>query len=337
MSYRALIGMTGAWIALLAAAPPALAHDRAGRAQPVLQARLSGPSDAPTLAVSIRDRDGGEPLSGALVQAGPRMRTPHVMELVPITLTESRPGNYTGRLRILMPGDWQVIVRASGASMSPAEVVLDLTRSGRRQATNAGSGASAPAVEIRDELSRSDLIAMAVLWLHGLSALGWIAGVVLMALALSARPRLLQPRVHEALNRAYRRWGAWLHWSFAALVVATGVYNMLRVTPFSLVWRPDELEQLAAIPYGALYEAILIVKLGLFAALLVTGTRVLVRTVRSSDGVSPGAGGVVGAVESALGPAGVVYLACVPLILIAAVALRYVHILSHVGEVVGAS
>jgi hypothetical protein len=37
---------------------------------------------------------------------------------------------------------------------------------------------------------------------------------------------------------------------------------------------------------------------------------------------------------TALGAPGVVYLLTVPLILAAAMALRYVHILSHVGEVI---
>ena len=44
--------------------------------------------------------------------------------------------------------------------------------------------------------------------------------------------------------------------------------------------------------------------------------------------------GPVRTLVAALGPPGVIYLLTVPLILAAAMALRYVHILSHVAEVV---
>jgi hypothetical protein len=47
-----------------------------------------------------------------------------------------------------------------------------------------------------------------------------------------------------------------------------------------------------------------------------------------------GAAGFTQTLVSALGPPGILYLACVPLIVAAAAALRYVHVLSHVGAVI---
>lgn len=47
--------------------------------------------------------------------------------------------------------------------------------------------------------------------------------------------------------------------------------------------------------------------------------------------------GFVRTLAGGLGPAGILYLATVPLILAAAMALRYVHILSHVAEVLQTS
>ena len=75
-------------------------------------------------------------------------------------------------------------------------------------------------------------------------------------------------------------------------------------------------------------------KLGLFVVLLITGTQVLLRTVRPQPPETTVQDkGFVRALGAGLGPPGLFYLATVPLILAAAMALRYVHILSHVAEV----
>lgn len=185
------------------------------------------------------------------------------------------------------------------------------------------------------DLTQRDVVSIVVLWIHGLASLGWILGVVVMVLALSARPGVLAEGVRSNLREEYVAWGAWVHWSLVLWIVLTGIYNMLVVTPFTLVWRPSELGALADIPYGALYEGILFVKLLLFVALLITGTQLLRRTVGASDHIPAersGRRGFVRVTADALGPAGVVYLAIVPLILGAAVALRYVHILSHAAS-----
>lgn len=90
-----------------------------------------------------------------------------------------------------------------------------------------------------------------------------------------------------------------------------------------------------------LYESILLLKLGLFAALLITGTQLLLRTVRGQPSAfaarANNPAGFTRTLVSALGAPGILYLACVPLIAGAAAALRYVHVLSHVGTVLSNS
>jgi len=191
---------------------------------------------------------------------------------------------------------------------------------------------------IEDDLTRGDALRMASLWLHSLAALGWIVGVLVMTLALSTRPGVLAETVRNRLARAYTSWGAFVHWALVLVIVATGVYQMLRVTPFPLAYTPDELNRLADIPYGLLYEAILIAKLALFGVLLVTATATLLRLVDPPLPVVPVTNphpGFFRILASALGPAGIVYLLTVPLIVAAAMALRYVHVLAHVADVAG--
>ena len=118
-------------------------------------------------------------------------------------------------------------------------------------------------------------------------------------------------------------------------MVATGIYNMLRVSPFTLVWRPADLGTLAEIPFGRLYEGILITKLALFGVMVATGLAATLHAPRrwGDEGVPAGIG--VSVIVRRLGVSGVVFVACAPLVVAAVVALRYVHILSHVAEASG--
>lgn len=336
---RTVIGVVVA-VAALAVPSPALAH-QGDRAKPRIAASLSDESGLDqTLSVRLRDADSPEPVTTATVSATALMTSPHVMRTTPWRLAALGGGLYRTRLRFPMAARWEVEIAVSGEDVvgATAQLAAVVRREAAVETPNEASAAAPQSLETRleDDLTRRDYFSMAMLWLHSLSALGWIIGVVVMAIALGGRPPLLAPAAHARVAHAYREWGAWLHWGFVPVIVLTGIYNMLRVTPFPLVWRPSELERLAEIPYGAIYEAILAVKLGLFLSLLVTGWAVLMRTTRSrADAAS--SGGFVSSLWSALGPPGIAYLAAIPLILAAAMALRYVHVLSHVGEVISGS
>jgi hypothetical protein len=313
----------------------ALGHE-GGKAEPRIAAGVSGGAGTVrTLTVRLTDVDSGRVISGATVTAYAEMANPHVMRTVPWSLVENEAGTYQAAVQFPMAANWSVAVSVEGDAVVRARSSLSV-RIARRAVPEAGTSVTPLPTRLEETITDRDLLAMAALWAHGVAALGWILGVVVMAFALSTPAGVLANGLRTRLRTSYRRWGAWVHWSLVVAIVVTGVYNMLYVTPFSLAWRPSEAGQLADVPYGALYEAILIIKLGLFAALLITGTHVLLRTIRPEGPTAPAnphPPGFIGTLVTSLGPAGLVYLACVPLILAAAMALRYVHILSHVADV----
>lgn len=320
-------------LALTALAVPAAAGaHRGGKAEPRIAAAVTGRGVEQTILVRLTDADSGDPVRGARVEVVAEMTEPHLMRLAPWLLAEARDGVYRARVRFPMAADWALTIEAGGSAVVPARATT--SRRVSAEPVQAPSGAAAPVplpTVLEDRLAERDYLSMASLWLHSVSAFGWIVGVVAMALALSARPGVLAERFRLRVREAYLDWGAWLHWGLVPAIVLTGIYNILEVSPFPLAWRPGDIARLDDIPYGALYEAILAVKLGLFAALLITGTQVLRRVTRREGGTSEPA-----TLVSALGPSGIFYLATVPLILGAAMALRYVHVLSHVGEVLRA-
>jgi hypothetical protein len=333
LSIRAFSALfTAAVLALLAAAP-ALAHDDLGRAEPRIAAQARGEGFNRTLVVRLTDLDSGQPISGATVKVKTRMTRPHVMELLTRTVPERRAGTYTLPYTFVMPGDWTAEFDVSGDKVVPAKATLPvpIEVATPPPASGSTSGPVALPTRLETDITERDWLTMGVLWVHGLAALGWIVGVIVMAIALSTP--LLATGVRAAVADAYRSWGAWVHWAAVPLIVATGIYNIVYVTPFELAVTPSELEQLSNVAYGRAYEAILLIKLALFVVLLVTGTIVLMRTI-DPPALLPADRGPVRTLLAAIGPAGVVYLASVPLILGAAMALRYVHILSHVAEVI---
>ena len=336
--------------ALLVAAGSATAH-RDGKAEPRVAAGLSDERGlVRTLTVRLADRDSGDPVRGATVEAVAEM-TARDLATPRVRLSEVRPALYRARITFLEAGAWRIRITVSGAKVVKARAALpvqleaaDSSEAGgepvtpTEEETHGGThgGDVVPlATTVDSELVGGDYLRMAVLWIHGLAAMGWIVGVLVMAVALSTRPGVLAETARRRLAEGYRRWGAWAHWSLVLVIVGTGVYNMLEVTPFPLAYTPSQWEELANVPYGLLYEGVLIVKLALFVSLVNTGTMTLLRIVDPPLPVVPVSNphpGFLRTLGSALGPAGVFYLVTVPLILGAAMALRYVHVLSHAAE-----
>lgn len=334
--------------ALLVAASTATAH-RDGKAEPRVAAGLSDDGGlVRTLTVRLADRDSGDPVRGATVTAVAEM-TGSGLAIPRVRLSEVRAALYRARVTFPEDGAWRIRITVSGKKVitSRAALPVQIEAAGGDAGGEAGTttegahggtrgGEVIPlATTVNSELLAGDYVRMAVLWIHGLAAMGWIVGVLVMAVALSTRPGVLAETARRRLAAGYRRWGAWAHWSLVLLIVGTGVYNMLEVTPFPLAYTPSQWQELADVPYGLLYEGILIVKLALFVSLLNTGTMTLLRIVDPPLPVVPISNphpGFLRTLGSALGPAGVFYLATVPLILGAAMALRYVHVLSHAAD-----
>jgi hypothetical protein len=326
-----------------AAAPAVAAAHEGGKAEPRITAQAKGSGFNRTLIVRLTDLDSGKAISGATVEVKTEMRRPHFMTLLPRTIPESsRPGVYRLPYTFVMPGDWKAEFQVSGKKVLGAKATLDVPVAFSTALNKASPTQPAPAVlptRLDAKVTGRDWLTMLMLWVHGLAAMGWIIGVVVMTIAL-ATPSILMSGVRARISAAYRSWGAWAHWALVPVIVATGIYNMVYVTPFKLRWPWDN--QLDLIPYGNWYEAILLLKLALFVVLLATGTAMLLRAVRPAPaataalahGSAEPAGGLVQTLVTALGPPGVAYVLTVPAILAAAMALRYVHILSHVAEVV---
>ena len=333
---------------LIAAIAPAaaLAHE-GGKAEPRIAAQAKGTGFNRVLVVRLTDLDSGDPIRGATVKVKTEMTRPHLMTLLPRTIPESRtPGVYRLPYTFVMPGDWNANIEVSGAKVVGAKADLDVPialSSGQGQGESQ-PGQPAPAAlptRLETKVTERDWVTMLMLWIHGLAAMGWILGVVVMTIAL-ATPAVLAGSFRARIAAGYRSWGAWAHWALVPVIVATGIYNMVYVTPFKLRWPWDS--QLDLVAYGNWYEAILLVKLALFVVLLGTGTAMLLRAVRPERAPEPALAhgsaepsqSILRILTGALGAAGIAYVLTVPAILAAAMALRYVHILSHVAEVVNA-
>ena len=312
------------------AGPVAAQED--GKAEPRISAEARGNGFNRTIVVRLNDSESGDPISGADVKLRTRMTRPHEMSLIPRTIPETRPpGTYSLPYTFVMPGDWNAEFEVTGPNVVTATADLDVPIA-LSTLPPAQTNPGALPTRLETAITERDWVSMAVLWVHGIAALGWIVGVLVMAIALSVPP-LLTEGARAGIARWYRSWGAWAHWAAVPLIVATGIYNMVYVTPFKLAVTPSAIDDLSNVAYGRTYETILLIKLALFVVLLVTGTMVLMRTIRPQTAASSDAGAVKTLI-TALGTSGVIYVLTVPLILAAAMALRYVHILSHVAEVI---
>lgn len=332
--------VVGAVVALLALTPSAAAHS-GGRAVPAASVlvRQSGPLRA-LVDIRIRDQDGDRPIRGAEVEGFGVMTRPHTMYTHFEALPELASGRYRAAVLLPMAARWTLVLKITGRDVVARELrapILIERRAGaappRPQATPLLLGS------VRYSVGRRDLVDMAVLWTHGVAATGWIVGIALLVLATTAGSGTFASGARRRIGRWYRRRGFALLILAAALVVATGTYNTLRVTPFGIVWRPGRLDELDDIPYGRLYEGILLAKLLLFLLMLVAGAAVAWRARRAWDGTWDDSAGVDrplrGLVLRRLGSSGVVFLLTAPLIVAAAVALRYVHVLSHAASSAG--
>lgn len=307
------------------------------KALPRISAVVSGKGLTRDVSVRLTDVDDGDPIDGATVTVASSMERPHPMSLAPEPLPSTGSGTYAGRIQLVMPAVWTLKIAVTGKDVVSASATVQTKATlSSSESTTTGSSPAVLPTRIEATLVRSDYVTMAVLWIHGLASMGWILGVLVMTIALATDPSVLDEGVRARLSRWYRRFGAWLHWALVPVIVATGIYNTQRVTPFTLAWTPGGFGRLSDVPYGRLYEGVLFVKLALFTVLLVTGTLLLRRTLRAHEAPAERASAsAFRMLWSGLGPVGAVYLATVPLILAAAMALRYVHILSHVAVVLG--
>jgi len=230
---RVVICSLGIALAALVVAPTALGH-KGGKAEPRISAKASGTGYSRTVVVRLTDIDDRDPILGATVSVSGQMVKPHVMTLAPRPLSEISAGTYRGQYPFIMRGDWTLNIEVTGNKVNKASAELPVAIGSGATARSASAPTALP-TRLETNITGRDYLTMLVLWVHGLAAMGWIIGVIALLIALSTEPLLVQG-VRARISRAYRRWGAWVHWSSVPVIVATGIYNMVYVTPFTLRW-----------------------------------------------------------------------------------------------------
>lgn len=305
----------------------ALAH-QGGRAIPKVDISVAPHAYGPlTLAITARitDADSGTPVEKANVNFEAVMADPHEMWTLPTPMTETaEPGVYSAVIKFSMAADWKFIVRVDGPAVLPAtaEYNYRITFQGAEadplaQGITSTVGAQTPTraqVKLQGTLGSGDVVPLASLVLHSLSAIVWVGLTVLLVIAAGdERNRRFGEEFREELLEKGSRWRAVAVAAGVALVV-TGVYNTIVVAPFKIAPTPDAMSNAMKVPFGGTYLAILGSKIVLMA-LLVVINRIPARDPVQSARFALKADAVL-----------------LPLLLVAVVALRYVHVLSHVAQ-----
>ena len=115
---------------------------------------------------------------------------------------------------------------------------------------------------------KSEPLGVVVLWIHTMVAVGW--GVAIALLALLALPvgrrflsdygtNLLDGRLDKIARAA---------WWLTGLVVATGIYNMVKSVAYRVPLSPDQASRLFRLPYAEPYYLALAVKLATYAVMI---------------------------------------------------------------------
>lgn len=305
----------------------ALAH-QGGRAIPKMEISVAPDSSGPlTLAITARliDADSGTPVEGANVSFEAVMTDPHEMWTLPTPMTETaEPGVYSAVIKFPMAADWKFIIKADGSGLLPAtaEYSYRITFQGAQADPSAQSltstvGAQTPSraqVKVEGSLGWGDVAPITSLVLHSISAIAWVGLTVLLVVAAGdVRNQRFGEEFREELLEKGSRWRAGAVAAGVALIV-TGVYNTIVVAPFKIAPTPDAMSSAMKIPFGGTYLAILGSKIVLMA-LLVVINRIPAKDPEQSARFVIKADAVL-----------------LPLLLVAVVALRYVHVLSHVAQ-----
>ncbi|RIK09583.1 MAG: hypothetical protein DCC49_06040 [Acidobacteria bacterium] len=305
----------------------ASAH-QGGKAIPKVNISVAPHAAGPlTLAISARitDADSGTPVEGASVNFEAMMTDPHEMWTLPTPMTETaEPGVYSAIIKFSMAAEWKFIVRVDGANVQPAtaEYKYRITFQGAEadplaQGVTSTAGVQTPTraqVKVAGSLGSGDVFPIASLAIHSLSAIVWVGLTVLLVFAASDdKSRRIGEDFREELLEKGSRWRG-VAVAAGVVLVLTGIYNTIVIAPFKIAPTPDAMSNAMKVPFGGTYLAILGSKIVLMALLVV------INRIPAKDPVH--------SARFALKADAVL----LPLLLVAVVALRYVHVLSHVAQ-----
>jgi hypothetical protein len=127
--------------------------------------------------------------------------------------------------------------------------------------------------------AKSEPLGVVVLWLHTMVAVLWGVAVALLALlALPAGRRFLSDYGGNLLDGHLDKIARGVWW-LTGLVVATGIYNMVKSVAYRVPLSPDQASRLFRLPYAKPYYLSLAVKLAMYAV-MIGATIPLIREAR---------------------------------------------------------
>jgi len=183
----------------------------------------------------------------------------------------SARGVHEGFVIVPYGGPWTITAVVDKAQPDPQAPPIVLARGSAEMTVDApvpAAGAAAPAGGGSGRRPQSEPFGVAVLWVHTMVAVGWGVAIALLALlALPAGRRFLSEHgtttLDGNLDRIVRA-----TWWLTGLVVATGVYNLVKSVAYRVPLSVDEARRLFRLPYAEPYYVALAVKLAAYAVMI---------------------------------------------------------------------
>jgi hypothetical protein len=259
-------------------APPAGAQ-----AQPDLRVRIERANKVGRTAlyipvrVTVTERDAGRPPSvDHIVFAAARnsrgdQAGPFTLGVLELDDPAAR-GIHEGYVIVPYGGPWTITAVVDKAQPDPLAPPIVLARGSAEMTVDApvpAAGAAGPGADgSGNRKPQSEPFGVAVLWLHTMVAVGWGVAIALLALlALPAGRRFLSEHgtttLDGNLDRIVRS-----AWWLTGLVVATGVYNLVKSVAYRVPLSADQARRLFRLPYAEPYYVALAVKLAAYAVMI---------------------------------------------------------------------
>jgi hypothetical protein len=286
---RRLLSLLSLGAVLLSVALPASAQT-----QPAVHVRIDRADKAGRtplwipVRITVTEGDAGKPLStdhvvfasarnGRGDQAGP-------FNLGSLELDDPNArGVHEGFVIVPYGGQWTItaIVNKAVADPKAPPVVLgrgttEMTVDAPGPPAGTAGQASSTAAGNKPE---SEPLGVLILWLHSTVAVGWGIAIALLALlAVPAGRRFLSEYGTTLLDGHLDRI-ARAAWWLTGLVVATGIYNLVKSVAYRVPLSPEQARRLFRLPYAEPYYLALSIKLAAYAV-MIGATVPLIREAR---------------------------------------------------------
>lgn len=228
-------------------------------------------------------------------QAGP-------FTLGPLELDDpSARGVHEGFVIVPYGGPWTVSANVNqAAEPGTPPVVLgrgsaEMTVDAPLAALGAPATAAAGGAGVRPE---SEPVGVAMLWLHTMVAVGWGIAVALLALlAVPAGRRFLSDYGTTLLDGHLDRITRAVWW-LTGLVVASGIYNLVKSVAYRVPLSPEQARRLFRLPYAQPYYLALTIKLAAYAVMIGATVPLVAEARRRAALAEAAAGAGAGAVSA---------------------------------------